>query len=443
LRADLNWPVLGFAAALAIVTGLVFGLAPAIQATAGNVAPVLKESVIGSGHSHFRAGLGQTLVVAQIAISLLLVMAAGLFIRTLENLHSVPLGFNQENLLIFKVNASEAGFKDQALARFYEGLAERFRGAPGVRSVGFAKFPLLAGFWNDEALTIPGAAQRAARKPSACIAPVDASFLATMQIPVLTGRDLNTRDIPDPHSAVVSDVFAKKFFPAGDAIGRHFQIGQEMKDFQIVGIAKATIYNSLKEKTPPVVYVPYTFDLNDLPGVWFELRTAGDPLKLAQTARGIVHEAAPAVPVTNLKTQAAQIDQMISQERTFADLCTCFAALALIIACVGLYGMAAYAVVRRTSEIGIRMALGAERRKIIWMMLRQMVVLAAIGLMIGLVAAWQTAHLISSFLFGVKPQDPVAIWGATAILFAAAMIAAWGPAHRASRVDPMIALRNE
>jgi ABC-type antimicrobial peptide transport system permease subunit len=247
----------------------------------------------------------------------------------------------------------------------------------------------------------------------------------------------------DPRAAVVSEVFVKKFFPAGDAIGRHFQIGQERKDFEIVGIAKTTIYNSLKEQTPTVVYVPYTFDLNDLPGVWFELRTAGDPLKLAQSVRKVVHEAAATVPVTNLKTQAAQIDQTISQARTFADLCTCFAGLALIIACVGLYGMTAYAVARRTSEIGIRMALGAPRRRIIWMMLRQVLVLAAAGLAIGLVAAWQTTRVVSSFLFGVKPQDPAAIWGSTALLFVAAMIAAYGPARRASRVDPMTALRNE
>jgi macrolide transport system ATP-binding/permease protein len=443
LRATLDWPVLCFAAGLAIVTGLVFGLTPAIQATAGNVAPALKEARIGVGHSHFRGGTGQVLVIAQIAISLLLAVGAGLFLRTLENLHSIPLGFNRENLLIFKVNANEAGYKDQALAQFYEGLADRFRAVPGVRSGGFAKFPLLAGFWNDEPMTIPSAPQRAGRRLSTCIVPVDASFLATMQIPVLVGRDLNARDIRDPRSAVISEVFAKKFFPAGDAIGRHFQIGAGEKDFEIVGIAKKTIYNSLKEDTPPVVYVPYTFDLNDLPAVWFELRSAGDPSKLAQRVREVVHEAAPSAPVTNLKTQAAQIDQTISQERTFANLCTCFAFLALIVTGVGLYGMTAYAVARRTSEIGIRMALGAERWRIVAMMLRQAVALAAVGLAIGLVAAWQTTHIVGSFLFRVKPEDPGAIAGATVLLLFAAIAAAWGPARRAARVDPMVALRNE
>jgi len=199
----------------------------------------------------------------------------------------------------------------------------------------------------------------------------------------------------------------------------------------------------LKEQTPPVVYVPYTFDLTDLPGVWFELRSAGDPLRLAQTVRAAVHEAAPSAPVTNLKTQAAQIDQTISQERTFANLCTYFAILAVIITCVGLYGMTAYAVARRTSEIGIRMALGAGRRRIIRMMLRQALVLAAVGLAIGLLAVWQTTHIVGSFLFGVKPQDPAAIGGAAGLLLAAAIFAAWGPARRAARVDPMVALRNE
>ncbi len=251
------------------------------------------------------------------------------------------------------------------------------------------------------------------------------------------------RDTLDPRAAVVSEVFARKFFPAGDAIGRHFEIGAGKKDFEIVGIARTTIYNSLKEKTPPVVYVPYTFDLNDLPAVWFQLRSAGDPMRLAQALREVVHEAAPSAPVTNLKTQAAQIDQTISQERTFANLCTCFAILALVITCVGLYGMMAYAVARRTSEIGIRMALGAERRRIIGMMLRQAVALAAVGLAIGLVAAWQTTHIVRSFLFGVEPQDPLAIGGAAGLLLAAVIAAAWGPARRAARVDPMVALRNE
>ena len=443
VRATLDWPVLCFAAGLAIVTGLVFGITPAMQATAGNVAPALKEARIGAGHSHFRGGMGQMLVVAQVAISLLLTVGAGLFLRTLQNLHSITLGFNQENLLIFKVNASEAGYKDRSLSRFYEGLAERFRGIPGVRSAGFSKFPLLAGFWNDEEMTIPGVPQSPGKKLSTCIVPVDASFLQTMQIPLLAGRDLKARDILDPRAAVVSEMFARKFFPAGDAIGRHFQIGSEKKDFEIAGIAKTTIYNSLKEQTPPVIYVPYTFDLKDLPGVWFELRSAGDPLKLAQTVRAAVHEAAPSAPVTNLKTQAAQIDQTISQERTFANLCTYFAILAVIITCVGLYGMTAYAVARRTSEIGIRMALGAERRRIVRMMLRQAVALAAAGLAIGLLAAWQTTRIVGSFLFGVKPEDPVAIAGATGLLLAAAIFAAWGPARRAARVDPMVALRNE
>ncbi len=183
VRATLDWPVLCFAAGLAIMTGVVFGLAPAVQATAGNVAPALKEARIGTGHSYFRGNMGQILVVAQIAISLLLTVGAGLFLRTLENLHSIALGFNRENLLLFKVNANEAGYKDQALARFYEGLAERFRGLPGVRSAGFAKFPLLAGFWNDEPMTIPGAPQSPDKRLSTCIVPANASFLATMQPP--------------------------------------------------------------------------------------------------------------------------------------------------------------------------------------------------------------------------------------------------------------------
>jgi len=445
-RVSLNLPVLGFTFALAVVSGIVFGLAPALQATGPNVAPALKETRIAASRGRMHFSLSQVLIVSQIAISLLLVIAAGLFVRTLTNLHSIQLGFNSENILLFSLNARQAGYKEGALARFYGDLEAQFRAVPGVRSAGLSSFPLVAGFWDDEELVVPGYQTADGKQPSTCLMQVDPSFLQTMQIPVVLGRRIDDRDLNSPKVAVITQQFAKKFFPDGNPVGRHigFGRGNAPADIEIVGVAKTSLYNSVKEaETPPLVYVPYTQNLAELRQVYFELRTAGDPIGLANTVREIVHRANAAVPVSNFTTQAAQIDRTIAQERTFADLCTCFAILALVIACVGLYGTMAYAVERRTSEIGIRVALGAERPRIVWMVMREVFVLAVIGLSIGLFAAWETSHLVASFLFGVKPNDPAAMLISVGVLTFAALAAAYAPAWRASRIDPMVALRHE
>ena len=253
---------------------------------------------------------------------------------------------------------------------------------------------------------------------------MDASFLATMQIPILLGRGLEPRDMSSPRVAVVTEQFAKKFFAGENPLGRRIGIGGSNgpADIEIVGVAKTTLYNSIKETdTPPVAYVPYTQDLPGLGRVHFELRTAGDPLALVNDVRRTVHQASASVPLSEVTTQAARIDQTISQERTFAWLCACFAALALAIACVGLYGTMAYAVARRTNEIGIRMALGAERRRIVWMVLREVFALGAAGLAIGLAVAWATSRFLESFLFGIKHNDPWSLAVSVLVLFAVAL----------------------
>ena len=451
LHASLNWPVLGFTLALALVTGLVFGLAPAIQATKVDLTPALKETRAGAqrGPRHRlgrRISLSHVLVASQIAISLLIVVAAGLFGRTLSNLQSVELGFNKENVLLFDLNARQAGYKDAALAQFYADLLDRFRRLPGVRSAALSQFPLAIGFWNSQNLTIPGAPVAAGPKLETCYVPVDASFLATMQIPILLGRGLEPRDMSSPRVAVVTEKFARKFFPSENPLGRRIGIGGSNgpADIEIVGVAKTTLYNSLKETdTPPVAYVPYTQDLPGLGRVHFELSAAGEPLALVDEVRRTVHQASAGVPLSEVTTQAARIDRTISQERTFAYLCACFAALALAIACVGLYGTMAYTVARRTNEIGIRMALGAERRRIVWMVLRELFALGAAGLAIGLAVAWTTSRFLDSFLFGIKHNDPRSLAASVLVLFAVAFLAGYAPAWKASRIDPMAALRHE
>jgi predicted permease len=265
-----------------------------------------------------------------------------------------------------------------------------------------------------------------------------------MQIPILLGRNLERGDLAQPNVAVVDQKFASVYFGTENPIGRQFQLDKPTNPLiEIVGVAKAAHYNSLQEEDPEVVYRPYTQNLTQLGQLVFELRTAGPPASVTTAVRRIVHDASASVSISNVVTEAQSIDQTISQQHTFADLGTCFAALALLIASVGLYGAMAYTVARRTGEIGIRMALGAQRPGIIWMVLREVLAISAAGLMVGYGAARFTTHFVESFLYGLKANDPLAIAAAIAILLAAALVAGYLPAWRASRIDPAVALRNE
>ena len=447
LHAELNWPVLAFTFALALLAGVLFGLAPALQATKVDVTPALKESrsigVPGAAH-RFRPRLTHALIVSQIAVSLLLVIAAGLFVRTLTNLHSIDVGFNRESILLFSVNGRQAGYKDDSLARFYSGLLDRFRQIPGVRAATASNFPLVAQYVNNEDITVPGRPPRS-NGNSTDILNIDPDFFETMQIPVLLGRSLQPGDLASPLVAVVNQKFATDFFDGANPVGHQFAFGSKPDTplIQIVGVIRNAHYNSLQEQPEPVVYIPYTLGVRNLRGLFFELRTAGDPLAVMSLARRTVHDASPAVSINDVGTQAQRIEQTISQERTFADLGTCFALLALLIASVGLYGAMAYTVARRTGEIGIRMALGAQRPRIVWMVLREVLTLTAAGLAIGYVAARFTTKYVESFLFGLKANDTLALAAGMAILLAAAVVAGYLPAWRASRIDPAVALRNE
>jgi macrolide transport system ATP-binding/permease protein len=250
-----------------------------------------------------------------------------------------------------------------------------------------------------------------------------------------------------PAVGVVNQVFVEKYFHGENPIGRHFRLGGTTNgiDIEIVGVARTARYNSLKHAIPPVTYTSWlqTPKGRRLREMVFELRTTGNPLLLANTVRQIVHQVGPEVPVANMTTQSRRMDETILQERTFAQLCACFGGLALLMACVGLYATMAYAVARRTAEIGIRMALGATRRHVVWMVLREVLALCAFGLFVGLGSAYKTTPLVKSFLFGVKPNDPLAIGASAAILVASALLAGYLPAFRASRIDPAAALRNE
>ncbi len=439
LRAELNWSVLGVTAALSVICGLLFGLAPAIESTRPDVMPTLKN---GSGGGPRRRAQ-HVLVVAQIAISFLILVAAGLFVRTLNKLHSVQLGYARENILLFSLNARQAGHHDPEMAIFYADLRKRFESIPGVTSATFSQSSIInaartgqaiRGTMKIGAVTLDGARVMSAGP----------RFLTTMQIPILAGREIDDRDQPGSRPvAVISERLARTYFGNQNPVGRRITLPDEKSDLEIVGLSANLRYGGLKneEESAMTVFVPVSQFSPDR--MTYALRTAGDPLRFVQSVHEIVREADSRIPVTNVVTQAAEIDRTISRELTFAKLCTGFAILALLTACVGLYGTMSYTVARQVGEIGIRMALGAQRGSVVWMVLRRVLLLAAVGLAISVPAALSASRLVKSFLFETQPNDPGTLALAGVVLLSAAVLAGYAPARRASRIDPLAALRRE
>src|SRR5438876_9711633 len=381
LHAELNWNVLGVTAALSVVCGLLFGLAPAIQSTRPDVMPALKDGRGGGP----RRRAQHVLVVAQIAISFLILVAAGLYVRTLQQLDSVQLGYARENILLFSVNARQAGHGDPEIATFYADPRKRFESIPGVSSATLSQSSIISagrvgqairGAMKIGAVTIAGAGVMVAGP----------RFLTTMQIPILAGREIDDRDQPGSTPvAVISERLARTYFGNENPVGRRITFVDEERDLEIVGVSANLRSGGLKDESPMTVFAAASQMSPE--GVTYALRTAGDPLKYVQSVHEIVRQADSRIPVTNVVTQAAEIDRTISREVTFAKLCTGFAILALLIACVGLYGTMSYNVERQIGEIGIRMALGAQRGAVVWMVLRHVLLLAAVGLAISVPAA--------------------------------------------------------
>ena len=437
LHAELNWHVLGVTAELSVVCGLLFGLAPAIQATRPDVMPALKNGRGGGP----RRRAQDVLVVAQIAMSFGILVAAGLFVRTLDKLHSIQLGYARENILLFTLDARQAGHRDPEIATFYENLRQHLESVPGVSGATLSQSSIVSageaggtyrGTMKIGAVTIEGAGVMVAGP----------RFLTTMQIPILAGREIDDRDQPGSTPvAVISERLARTYFGNENPVGRRITFLDENRDLQVVGVSGNVRYGRLKEGSPMTVFVADSQFSPDR--VTYGLRTAGDPLGYVSRVHEIVREADSRVPVTNMVTQAAEIDRTISREVTFAKLCTGFAVLALLIACVGLYGTMSYNVARQIGEIGIRMALGAQRGAVVWMVLRRVLILAAVGLAISVPAALIASRLVKSFLFETQPNDPGTLVLAGVVLLSAALLAGYAPARRASRIDPVAALRHE
>jgi len=372
LDISVNWRVLGVVAALSIGTGVLVGLAPAIQSTRVDLMSALKAiGVRGSGKRKTRRiGLSQMLVVSQMAFTLLILVATGLFVRTLSNLQSLPLGFNPGQLFTFQLNARQAGHRDPEIVTFYDGLRAEFAAIPGVRSVTLSDSPLLGSGWSGTGVSVSGAPPKRQLQPEH-----RRRLLQHAADPRAPGRGIEDRDRPGaPYVAVVNQAFAKNFFGTDDPVGKHVKLPRACAacDIEIVGLVANARYGRLKQEPPSTIFLSISQAVREpVSLITYQLRTAGNPLGVSNAVRRIVERADPTVPLTRVKTQEALIEGLINQEVTFARLCTAFALLALAIACVGLYGTMSYGVARRTSEIGIRMALGAQRAGVVWMVLRE------------------------------------------------------------------------
>jgi predicted permease len=447
--------VLGFTAAVSVLTGILFGLSPALRSTRLDLTPALKagdarEMSTAPGTSARqmrRIGIGKTLIVAQVSLSLLLLVGAGLFVRPLTNLENVNTGFDPRNLLLFGIDPTQGGYKGQRIAEFYQELNRRVAAQPGVRSVTMSGDTLISGSM-DTLETFIQNPPKTANKDGGVIAYVNEvgpNFFETMGIPLVLGRTIHDSDVAGaPEVAVVNEEFARKFLGGGSPVGRRFGFDGKKSsgEIEIVGVVGNARYDDLRRDIPATIY-PAALQDTTLGALHFEVRTAGDPNLLVPAIRRVAQGIDSNLALYDVRSQTEQINEYLFQERLFARLTGFFGVLALVLGCIGIYGVMAFAVTRRTREIGIRIALGANRGEILGMVLRETLALVAIGVTLGVIAALEASRLVATFLFGLKPNDPLTIAGAALLMVAAAALAGYVPARRASRVDPMVALRYE
>jgi predicted permease len=445
LSATPDWSVLVFTFAVSLVAGSLFGLVPALQATRPKLADTLKDqagAVIRGAHSGLRKGL----VVAQVSLSLLLLIGAGLFLQSLRNLETLNPGFDVRDVLAFDVDPYLSRTDRNVNADYFRRLHERLASLPGVESHAFAVVPLLENNEWDNWVTIEGYSAKPDERPDPHMQYCSPGFFKTLRIPVLLGRDFTDRDATGaPKVAIVNQKFAKRYFGAAEPLGRHIGMGIDpgtKTDIEIVGVVGDTKYENMREEIPEEMYVPATQGGIGNGGTIYA-RVAGDRTRAFQTLRTEVSSVDSSVPVYDFRTLSDQLDISLLTERLLATLSTVFGVLATLLAALGLYGVMAFLVARRTREIGIRMALGAARQDVLWMVLRETLTVAAMGVAAGLVAAWPLTRLVQSQLFGVAPADLPTLAAAALGIGVVTALAGYVPARRATTIDPMRALRWE
>ena len=463
--ADIDFRVLTFTAGASILTGILFGLVPALRSMRVEPTPALKEG--GRSSNSGQAGWasvnsGNALVVAQVALTVVVLVGAGLLVHTLKNLQSIDPGFDSNNVLNFHVDPTLSGYKGDRLGQLFRELRDRFSAIPGVLSVSYSHSPLLSGSLMVKGFHLHGKPDE--QQSDADFLNVGPGFFETMRMPITLGRNFmsaeytmaaseagsrcsNASISQVPVAAVVNESFVRTYFPRRNPIGQRFGGGDDPEDdnpnqckdpgWQIVGLVHDAKYNDLRREVHPTFYVPSAEDGT------FELRTAGDPTMAVSAVRDVLRRSGFDLPLFDIKTESQQIDELLFQERLIARFSSVFGLLALLLACIGLYGLLSNEVARRTHEIGIRMALGAQSGDVLRSVVGHGIVLALMGAAIGTVASLGVTRFLRSMLYDVKPDDPMTLVGVTALLLVVALAACYIPARRATRVDPLVALRYE
>jgi len=477
-----DWRVLAFTSAVTLITGILAGLAPSLNTAQLDLTPALRENASSLSGESARNGrgfrLGDLLVVTQVALSIVVLVGAGLLVRTLRNLETLNPGFDTHNILLFGINPKIAGYKDRQTDDLYRDLQQRFAALPGVLSVSYSEEALLSGGRSSNNVRLDGTPPKSSLDTD--VLPVGLDFFSTMHIPLLAGRFFNTADfasasetqaaiaaadelvsksssntsapaakpsglLPAPVSVVVNQTFVRTYLSNRDAVGLHMGDAERNEPltgpqpgYRIVGIVADSKYDRLRRDVVPTMFWPLVSNQ-----AYFELRTAVDPNALVSQVRQIVSHADNNLPLFDVRTQTRQIEQTLFRERLLSRLSSIFALLALLLACIGLYGLLSYEVARRTRELGIRLALGAQNQELMRLVVRRGLLLAIAGAVIGTGAATALTRLMAATLYNVRPYDPATFAGASILLVLVALAACSIPARRAMRIDPMVALRDE
>jgi predicted permease len=453
LSGGVDLRLVPFAVLLAGGCAVLFALAPALRATDLSVAAGLQEAGRTPAAMRHRGALSATLVIVQIALSMVLVATAALLVRSAWKLQRVDLGFNTRNILLFEVDPTLNGYDAPRVHALYTEMLERLRSTPGVRAATLTNHTLIS---NSSSIGITSRPEESipdrdaeyslafSRSHRTWRLAVDPAFFTTMDIRILRGRGfVDTDSQGGAPPAVINQTLARRLFGTEDVVGRQFRAGLDRTQplVQIVGVAADARYTSVREAIPPTVYFVYQ---RQPPGhATIEVRTLGDPLEFAPTAREVVRQVDSALPVFAVQTQAEQVLRSLDRERLFSRLATLLGLVTLGLAMIGLYALLAYAVTRRTPEIGVRMALGADSSSVRWMILKQSLLMTAVGLLIGLAGAMAATRTVGSLLYGLTPRDPLTMIAAAAGMIVVSALAGYLPARRASRVDPIAALRTE
>ena len=448
--------VLVFNFALSLLTGLLFGLVPALRSTRPSLAPTLKDTVGavvgGGGGVRLRKGL----VIAQVTVSVLLLISAGLFIRSLRNLRTLDLGLKTENLIAFNLAPTLNGYTPLRAKQFDKQVRDRVSATPGVTGMAFAQMGLLEGNEWDSSMSVEGYEPKPGEQMNPYCNAVSPGYFKTMGIPLVAGRDFDDRDaryepsdpkapLPSYKVAIVNESYAKHYFGTRSPIGYHIGFGINpgtKTPIEIIGVARDSKYTGVRDEIPQQVF--FSFMENDTAGgAVMYVRTTNQPDAAFGTVRQVVRQLDSNIPIYNLRTMEHQMDQSLLNDRLIATLSTAFGILATLLAVIGLYGVMAYTVARRTREIGVRMALGAVPADVIWLVMREVLVLVGSGLVLGLIGSWGLSRFVSSQLYGVSGSDPLTMVAACLVLASVAALAGYIPARRATRVNPVLALRYE